>query len=228
MPEVEIDVSSVIEVWRGSDSEQGTHGGGELEGLRLLLDAKLGAEAGSVLSRMKFFDETLLTSPFVWSEDMLPVQQFKVLQGDVVQTDLAATPFPLVAYGNDEPSYFIVKPNSCFLQRLKQVEVVRLHPVTQTVNKRWLKQSVLMRAKRWFFLPSLPGQADDVLGNIVNFDEVSVVQTLDLENANRVASLTEFGWHIFSQLQADFYSKPSEDDYIIRQGTSDDVISIDV
>ena len=49
----------------------------------------------------------------------------------------------------------------------------------------------------------------------------------DLENATRLASLTQFGWHVFAQFLADFYTKPSIDDLKIRRDSGPTKLSID-
>jgi hypothetical protein len=105
-----------------------------------------------------------------------------------------------------------------------------LQPITNGATgrqKQQLKEALRLKSRRWFYLPSLPSQPEIFVGNIVDFDEVSLMRKSDLENATRLASLTQFGWHVFAQFLADFYTKPSIDDLKIRRDSGPTKLSID-
>lgn len=212
-----IDINPVLKAWRSA------HSGGDLDRLRQLLDTYIGNQgkngADDIVSRMKFVAKTFLISPYVFTPGANN-QEFKILQGDIIQSSLVETPFPLYAYENNAAPYFIVKPNSCLVQRLKQVDLTRIHPIEQPVSSNIqfiMKTALRFENRRWLFIPPIDGQSNEVIGNYINFDEVSVINKADLLSATRIHSLTEFGWHVFSQYLADWYSKPSQDDLKIRK-----------
>ena len=213
-----VDIDPVLNAWRS------THSGGDLDRIIQLLDTDIGNQgkegADDIVPRMKFVAKTFLTSPYVFNPGTNN-QEFKILQGDIIQSSLVETPFPLYAYESNTAPYFIVKPNSCLVQRLKQVDLTRIHPIEQpdiSSNIQFIMTTALrFENRRWLFIPPIDGQSNNVIGNYINFDEVSVIKKADLLSATRIHSLTEFGWHIFTQYLADWYSKPSQDDFTIRR-----------
>jgi hypothetical protein len=227
---VDVDLSPLIKKWTG-DSEgkiPGSHDGGDLEDLRELLNQSFGVKKTDIPLRMKLFSKTFLTSPYLHNSDS-DVQEFKVLQGDIVKSALVSVPYPLYDFEESEATY-IVNPNSCLIQKINQVVLTRLQPITKDMDdsqRTQLADALRFKSRRWFYLPALDIQPGACIGNIVDFDEIAIMRRADLENSTRLASLTQFGWHVFSQLLADFYSKPSGDDFNIRRDSGPTMLTFD-
>jgi hypothetical protein len=114
---IEVDLSFLIEKWAGNpdNSLPGTHSGGDLQDLRSLLDERFGSgkNRSDIIPRMKLYGKTLISQPYR-HDPKSNVQEFKVLQGDVIRSALASVPFPLYDFDPSE-ALFVVNPNSCLI-----------------------------------------------------------------------------------------------------------------
>ena len=94
--EIDVDILPLIQRWAGYSQSNftGTHSGGDLNDLRVLLDKLFGHGGSDIIPRMKLFGKTFITKPYRHNPKS-DVQEFKVIQGDIIETALATVPFPL-------------------------------------------------------------------------------------------------------------------------------------
>jgi hypothetical protein len=122
---------------------------------------------------------------------------FTLLQGDIVSTEAA---FYLGERVCGNPKY-IVLSSSCDLipERRECASLLRIKEIRKSEPDSYSKLSLLLKFKRResMYLPLLPIDDDDVLCNVVQFDGICQIRSVDLLLANRVASLSLVGWRIF-------------------------------
>jgi len=179
---------------------------------------------GKNLTKRAKFLNAIMYAPGPFKHDpKLTDQKFHVLQGDVISTNLANVPEPLLGYDDNTPSFFVVVPNSCLVQekRLKQVLLARLYEIKNTDKAMMslMDQCLKMKSIKYFYMPPLEPQPNDCIGNIALFPEVAYIRNDDLQTATRIASLSEFGWYFFNFFLTVIFTKPSSDDRNIRKNS---------
>jgi hypothetical protein len=147
------------------------------------------------------------------------VQQFNVLQGDIIKTKAAITNNPVFDFDQLEYSYYIIVPSSCSVQpnKYKWVLLTRLFPVLSldgSVKTAFL-ESVNLQNNKLFYLPPFDNE-DDGYGYLAIFEEISYISNSILQTSSRVASLSEIGWHFFNAFLVNHLTRPSGDDLIVR------------
>jgi hypothetical protein len=123
--------------------------------------------------------------------------RFTMLQGDIVATDAA---FFLGERITESPKYAILN-SSCDLVtgRSSCNCLLRIREVRQS-DPDWKSTiGLLLTFKRRdsMYIPPLPHDASDVMGNVIEFDGFCQIRAEDLQMATRIASLSLVGWRIF-------------------------------
>jgi hypothetical protein len=124
--------------------------------------------------------------------------QFSILQGDIVQTEAA------YFYGERIAGIakFAVLNSSCDLVpgRTDHASLLRILPILKDEDRAKEKLGTLLKFTRRdsTYIPALPNDAEDVVGNAISFAGICQIRSSDLLLANRVASLSVVGWRIFA------------------------------
>jgi hypothetical protein len=127
-----------------------------------------------------------------------PDDQFTVLQGDIVQTESA------YFYGERIAGMpkFAVLNSSCDLVpgRTAHASLLRILPIRRDEERAKEKLGTLLKFSRRdsMYLPVLPDDSEDVVGNVISFEGICQIRSTDLFLARRVASLSVVGWRIFA------------------------------
>lgn len=180
--------------------------------------------SGDVVARLKFLDSVLYAkTPFV-HDPKSDVQEFKILQGDIVRSTMVKLPDPVHEFNEHQAYYYIVIHPSCSIQpkRHRWVLTSRLIEVlgSDGNSKGLLKDALTFKSSKFFYCPSLPDQSDKCIGNLACFEEVSYIENSVLQVADRVASLSDVGWHMFNAFLVHSFTRPSSDDKKIRANSS--------
>lgn len=127
-----------------------------------------------------------------------PDDQFTVLQGDIVQTEAA------YFYGERIAAMprFAVLNSSCDLVpgRTAHASLLRILQIRRDEERAKEKLGTLLKFSRRdsMYLPVLPDDGDDVVGNVISFEGICQIRSSDLFLSRRVASLSVVGWRIFA------------------------------
>lgn len=127
-----------------------------------------------------------------------PDDQFTILQGDIVQTEAA------YFYGERIAGMpkFAVLNSSCDLVpgRTAHASLLRILPIRKVEERAREKLGTLLKFSRRdsMYLPALPDDGEDVVGNVISFEGICQIRSSDLFLARRVASLSVVGWRIFA------------------------------
>ena len=127
-----------------------------------------------------------------------PDDRFSVLQGDIVQTEAA------YFYGERIAGMpkFAVLNSSCDLVpgRTAHASLLRILPIRKDEERAKEKLGTLLKFSRRdsMYLPALPDDTEDVVGNVISFEGICQIRSSDLFLANRAASLSVVGWRIFA------------------------------
>jgi hypothetical protein len=126
-----------------------------------------------------------------------PDDRFSVLQGDIVQTEAA------YFYGERIAGMpkFAVLNSSCDLVpgRTAHASLLRILPIQKGEERAKEKLGTLKFSRRdSMYLPALPDDTEDVVGNGISFEGICQIRSSDLFLANRAASLSVVGWRIFA------------------------------
>lgn len=137
---------------------------------------------------------------------------FWVLAGDVISTDAAFTLGERITpeqAGIPRPK-FIVASATCDLvpgRKRTKALLFEVHPIYkpqteegQKKLKGQLGSLVSYKERHYMYLPPLPGDEEDVVANVVSFDDFAIARVDDLLMAQRIASLSTPGWRIFAAL----------------------------
>jgi len=172
--------------------------------------------------RMKFLKKFMYASKPLISTDG-EVDEFHVLQGDIIKTKAAVTSGPLFDFDPLEYSYYLIVPSSCSVQpkKYRQVLLARLSPITKekienTVTNAFL-QSINLKNNRSFYFPPIDGVVQGEFGFLAVFEEISYIANELLQSVQRVASLSLIGWHFLNAFLVNHYSRPSSDDLKLRR-----------
>jgi hypothetical protein len=162
-------------------------------------------ELQNTKARLKVFnaDAALVRSPVSSDETKelgfnTPDDEFQVLQGDVVSTESA---YFMGQRITNSPKYVILT-SSCDLvpKRREYAALLRVREIRENEPKVAEKLNLLLKFKRTaaMYLPALPPDPEDVTCNVVDFDGICQIRSVDLLLANRIASLSLVGWRIFA------------------------------
>lgn len=124
---------------------------------------------------------------------------FALLQGDIVSSD--AGYFLGERITNMK---FAIASSTCDLVqgRRDYASLLRLQPIfsDDPQAKQLLGEMLKFKSTKRMYLPPLPGDSRNVVGNAVVFDGVIQIRLDDLLLATRHASLSLVGWRIFGSL----------------------------
>ena len=97
---------------------------------------------------------------------------------------------------------FAVLNSSCDLVpgRTAHASLLRILPIRKDEERAKEKLGTLLTFSRRdsMYLPALPDDTEDVVGNAISFDGICQIRSTDLFLANRAASLSLVGWRIFA------------------------------
>lgn len=124
---------------------------------------------------------------------------FTLLQGDIVATDAAYFMGERIA-----GTKFTVATSTCDLipNRRQYATLLRVQPIKNNnpSTPQLLGELLKFSSTSRMYLPPLPDDPSDVIGNAVVFDGLAQVRLEDLLVATRHASLSLVGWRIFGSL----------------------------
>jgi hypothetical protein len=153
----------------------------------------------------------------VLSKGLIDPQEdvFNLLQGDVVSTDAAFfLGERLVGLK------YVVLNTTCDLVpgRRDYVGLLRVSPIELSNPNAAALLSELLRFKstRRLYLPRLPQDSVEVLGNAIEFDGIAQVKLADLLLATRHASLSLVGWRMFGSYVRSILARAAESEVKIR------------
>jgi hypothetical protein len=140
---------------------------------------------------------------------------FTLLQGDIISTD--------AAYFLGERitgTKFAIASSTCDLvpQRRQYAALLRLQPIqaNQSNAKQLLGEMLKFRSTSRMYLPPLPGDLREVIGNAVIFDGIIQIRLEDLLMSTRHASLSLVGWRIFGSLVRTIMVRTGESEVKMR------------
>jgi hypothetical protein len=146
-----------------------------------------------------------------------PDDEFFILQGDIVRTESA------FLYGEriTGTAKFIVLNSSCDLVpgRSQHAALLRIIPIRRGDDRVKDKLGILLKFRRRdsMYLPPLPGDDEDVLGNVIEFQGICQIEGTNLQLAERVASLSLLGWRIFASLARAVVARSNPREVEIRE-----------
>lgn len=171
-------------------------------------------------ARQRLFNQTgaLIQAP-IFYEDVgangTTDNRFTLLQGDIVQTDSA-----YLLGERIEDSKFIVASSTCDLvqDRRQYSALCRIQPLRKAdPNIRQLLGELLaFKSTQRMYLPPLPEDPQDVVGNAILLDGIIQIKQPDLLLSRRCASLTLLGWRILGSLLRDLLVRTSESEVAMR------------
>jgi hypothetical protein len=145
-----------------------------------------------------------------------PEDEFVLLQGDIVRTDSAYFMGERITghakYAVLNSSCDLVPNRSSYSLLLKIAEITRGDP---QVNAK-LGQLVKFSRNDSMYIPALPDDPEDVVGNEVHFDGVCQILHQHLLLANRIASLSLIGWRIFGAFARNVIARANPREVEIR------------
>ncbi len=139
---------------------------------------------------------------------------FTLLQGDIVSTEAAYFLGERLTLRK-----FAIASSTCDLvpNRRQYATLLRLQPIKadDPNAKQLLGELLTFKSTQRMYLPPLPDDPQEVIGNAVLFDGIVQVRLNDLLLATRHASLSLVGWRIFGSLVRTL---------LVRAGASEDQI----
>lgn len=162
---------------------------------------------GKTRQRQKIFNEkgSLIREP-IYYQDVVrqglidpEEDSFTLLQGDIVSTD-AAYFLGVRITGNK----YAVATSTCDLvpKRRQYAALLCVQPISKDDPSAGQVLSELLKftSTKRMYLPRLPDDSPDVVGNALIFDGIAQIRLEDLLLATRHASLSLVGWRIFGSL----------------------------
>ncbi len=180
----------------------------------------------NVSERTKFLKANMYTpKPITPADSNGRINDFSVLQGDIIKTKAAITSSPLFNYAPLEYSHCLIVPSSCSVQpnRYKQVLLARLSPIENIEQemKTIFIQSVKFESVKTFYLPPIDGEELGEFGFVAIFEEISHIENGLLQSAQRIASLSMIGWRLLNAFLVNHFTRPSSDDVTLRKSKHD-------
>lgn len=172
--------------------------------------------------RAKFLKSIMYTpKPLTATDGKDMVDEFFVLQGDIIKTNAAITNSPLFDFNPLEYSHYVIVPSSCSVQprKYRQILLARLSPI-ENINgkiKDAFLQSIKFENNKLFYFPPIDNEKLGEFGFLAIFEEISYIENELLQSAQRVASLSLIGWHLLNAFLVNHYSRPSSDDIKLRE-----------
>lgn len=140
---------------------------------------------------------------------------FYLLQGDIVSTDAAYFLGERIT-GNK----FVIATSTCDLvpQRREYAALLRVSPIRKEDTKaaQLLSELLTFKSTKLMYLPPLPGDSPNVVGNAVLFDGIVQIKLEDLLLSTRHGSLSLVGWRIFGSLVRSIMVRAGESEVKMR------------
>jgi len=190
------------------------------EALRLLRDFL--KNLGKVAARQRFLADHILCRPVTHENvrDRMDVEQFYLLQGDVIRSDAA---YVLGSRQVGNPSY-VMATSTCDLVpgRRESALLLPIEPrrVSDSESQQKLKSDlsnlVTFRSTRHVYLPAMPDDDPDILFNVAHLYPLAQCANAALVVAERRASMTLIGWRVFGGVLRSIQVREAEGQAQIR------------
>lgn len=180
---------------------------------------------GAVAARQFFLNEHLLCAPIEYDDVQLrlpgPLEPFHILQGDIVRTDAAY----VLGDRQSGNSTYVVATSTCDIVPGRR-EMAHLLPVVPRRMSDYddpqrlrndLANLIAFKTTRYFYLPPLPDDEQDVTFNVVLIDPFAQCSNAALALAERRASMTLIGWRIFGALLRAIQVREADEEVSIRR-----------
>lgn len=145
-----------------------------------------------------------------------PDDAFTILQGDVIRTEAA---YFLGERVTGRPKYAILN-SSCDLVpgRSSYAALLRILELRRDEEKAKEKLGTLLKFTRRdsMYLPVLPDDGSDVIGNVIYFDGICQIRSSELLLSHRLASLSLVGWRIFASFVRTVVARANPREVLIR------------
>ena len=139
-----------------------------------------------------------------------------MLQGDVIRTEAA---YFLGERVTGRPKYAILN-SSCDLVpgRSSYAALLRILELRRDEEKAKEKLGALLKFARRdsMYLPVLPDDGPDVIGNVIQFDGICQIRSSELLLSHRLASLSLAGWRIFASFARTVIARANPREALIR------------
>ena len=139
-----------------------------------------------------------------------------MLQGDVIRTECA---YFLGERVTGRPKYAILN-SSCDLVpgRSSYAALLRILELRRDEEKAKGKLGTLLKftPRDSMYLPVLPDDGPDVIGNVIQFDGICQIRSPELLLSHRLASLSLVGWRIFASFARTVIARANPREVLIR------------
>lgn len=146
---------------------------------------------------------------------------FTLLQGDIITTESA---FFFGERISGRPKYAVLN-SSCDLvpNRRLSASLMRIVEIRRSDPQAAATLNLLLqfRKSESMYIPRLPVDEPDVIGNAIHFDGPCQIRTSDLLLSDRIASLSLVGWRIFASFSKLVFSRSSEREVMMRTSIED-------
>ena len=194
------------------------HGDGAITVLKTAFE---GLDLGE---RQAFLNQHLVCDPLCHSDAVArlakPPEPFHVLQGDIIRTEAA---YILGRRQTGNPS-FVITTSTCdlVLGRQRTVTLLRVEPrgpssyATRERMRNDLSHLLRFNTRKYFYLPPLKDDDEDVLFNVVHLDASAQCANSDLPAVQRCASLTLIGWRVLGAMVRSLGVREADEEAEIR------------
>lgn len=175
--------------------------------------------------RVNWLAANIVTPPITHAEAVArcgePVDPFNVLQGDIVRT---SAPYQLGRRFED--GSYIIATSSCDLIPGRRTSALLFPVQARRASEFDSKKAAfgeiaslsLYRAAKYFYLPVLADDDDDVIYNVAHLDPLAIATNEAINLAERRGSLTTVGWRIFGTLARALLIREAEGEDRMRPG----------
>jgi len=171
--------------------------------------------------RQDVFNQALIREP-IYYQDVVArgladpeKDSFTLLQGDIVSTNAA-----YFLGDRLENTKFAIATSTCDLvkNRRQYAALLRVQSISSKdpKAKEVLSQLLQFKSTQQMYLPPLPGDSSDVVGNALLFDGIVQIKLDDLLLATRHASLSLVGWRIFGSIVRSIMVRAGEEEVKMR------------
>jgi len=146
---------------------------------------------------------------------------FTLLQGDVVRTESG---FFLGERVTGRPKYAVLN-SSCDLVpgRSSYAALLRILELRSEEERAKEKLGTLLKFTRRdsMYLPVLPDDDHDVIGNVIQFDGICQIRSAELLLSHRLVSLSLVGWRIFASFARTVIARANPREAELRQAVEE-------
>lgn len=172
--------------------------------------------------RLEWLANSLIEPPLTHTEALTRapgVPFFNVMQGDVIRTSSAFA----LGVRQVEQSYMILT-STCDLEPERRTTAL-LFPLVPRLRsesedserlRNDLETFSTYKPTKYFYLPWIPGDSEDVLFNLVQFDPLCTCGNPEVNLAERRASLSFVGWRLFGAIARGVLVRDSPEEVAMR------------